>query len=274
MLAISIVALVISGCALPFTVWAARAAAKQAEAARLQARAAEDQTALQREQVAAAREQTDLQRQLAQESSQPYVWADVQPDMQQGTVLHVVVGNSGPTVAQHIRVTFDPPLPASPQQAGRIDHVQEVLANGLRSLAPGRVLRWTLGAGYELLASEDAQVRTVRVEATGPYGALPATEVQIDISEWRQARDAPEGSLHHVRGAIKDLTKVVGSVERTLKQAAGRSQASEQLVSIELDEFGDSTSRRRQIARDQDVEKAPGQRDSTPSPTEGNEHDD
>ncbi|MCK6210530.1 hypothetical protein KZX45_08240 [Georgenia sp. EYE_87] len=254
MLAISIIALVISGSALPFTVWAARAAAKQAEAARVQARAAESQTALQREQVAAAREQTELQRQLAQESSQPYVWADIQPDMQQGTVLHVVVGNSGPTMAEHIRVTFDPPLPAAPQQSDRVDHVQKILASGLRSLAPGRILRWTLGAGYELLASEDSKVRTVRVDASGPHGAVPATEIEIDISQWRQARDAPDGSLHHVRGAIKDLTKVVGSVDRTLKQAALRSQASEQPESIELDEFDAPFTRRRQIVSQQDAD--------------------
>ena len=86
MTAISSVALVISAFALPFTIWAARAAARQAKAAH-------DQTEIQREQVAAAREQTQLQRDLAHEALQPYVWADIQPDMQQGTVLHVVVGN-------------------------------------------------------------------------------------------------------------------------------------------------------------------------------------
>ncbi|MTB70778.1 hypothetical protein GGG17_02055 [Arsenicicoccus sp. MKL-02] len=64
-----------------------------------QAKAAHDQTEIQREQVAAAWEQTQLQRDLAHEALQPYVWADIQPDVQQGTVMHVVVGNNGPTVA-------------------------------------------------------------------------------------------------------------------------------------------------------------------------------
>ena len=219
MLAISIIALAISLFALPFTVWAARAAATQAEAARVQAKAAEDQTAIQREQVAAAREQTRLQRELAREALQPYVWADLQPDMQQGTVLHVVVGNSGPTMAQNVRVTFNPPLPATGQHGTKIAKVQEILASGLRSLAPGREIRWTLGAGYELLAKEDPQVCTVRVEAEGPNGPLPPLEAAIDPSQWRQARDAPDGSLHHVRGAIKDLTKIMTSVDTTLKRA-------------------------------------------------------
>lgn len=209
MVAISIVALVISAFALPFTIWAARAAARQAKAAH-------DQTEIQREQVAAAREQTQLQRELAREALQPYVWADIQPDMQQGTLMQVVVGNNGPTVARNVRVTFDPPLPAGQRQSDKIESVQRVLASGLRSLAPKRVIQWTLGAGFDLLSSEEPQVRTVRVEGDGPHGPLPVLEVQIDISEWRQAKDAPDGSLHHVRGAIKDLTEAVGGVEKAM----------------------------------------------------------
>lgn len=215
MIAISIVALIVSTCALPFTVWAARAAAKQAKAAY-------DQTQIQREQVAAAREQTKLQHDLAREALQPYVWADIQPDMQQGTLLQVVVGNSGPTVARNVRVTFDPPLPAGQQQSDNVENVERMLAQGIRSLAPNRVIRWTLGAGFDLLSSEDPQVRTVCVEGDGPHGPLPALEIQIDISEWREALDAPDGSLHHVRGAIKDLTKAVGGVDKTMKRVVHR----------------------------------------------------
>lgn len=235
MIAISIIALVISVSALPFTIWAARAAAKQA-------RAAHDQTEIQLEQVAAAREQTQLQRDLAREATQPYVWADIQPDMQQGTMMHVVVGNSGPTVAQHVRVMFDPPLPTGRQHADKVKSVERVLANGLRSLAPNRVIRWTLGAGYDLLSSEDPQVRTIRVEADGPHGPLPVLETEIDISEWRQARDAPDGSLHHVRGAIKDLTKAVGGVDKALSRVVGRIDHPTP-ETVELNEMSDNFTR-------------------------------
>lgn len=243
MLAISIVALVISVLALPFTAWAAMAAAKQAESARVQAQAAEAQTSVQREQVAAAREQTQLQRDLARETLQPYVWADIQPDMQQGTMMHIVVGSSGPTVAENVRVTFDPPLPSGQQQSDKISEVQRVLASGLRSLAPGREIRWTLGAGYDLLASAEPQVRTIRVEADGPSGPLPVVEFQVDISQWRQARDAPDGSLHHVRGSIKELTKAVDGVGKTLKKAIARPVEVRSYDVIELDELQDDTTR-------------------------------
>ncbi|WP_139204033.1 hypothetical protein [Rhodococcoides kroppenstedtii] len=218
MVAISIVALVISGFALPFTVWAARAAAKQAKSAQAQ-------TAIQREQVAAAREQTQLQRELAREALQPYVWADIQPDMQQGSILQVVVGNSGPTVARNIRVLFDPPLPTGQQHSDKAEKVQSTLSNGLHSLTPNRVLRWTLGVGYDLLSSDESQLRSVRIDAEGPHGPLPTLEMGIDISEWRHARDAPDGSLHHVRGAIKDLTKAVISVDKSLQRNQGRARS-------------------------------------------------
>lgn len=252
MLAISIVALVISAFSLPFTAWAARAAAKQAKAAH-------DQTEIQREQVAAAREQTQLQRELGREASQPYVWADIQPDKQQGTIMHIVVGNSGPTVARNVKVIFDPPLPAGQQQSDKVESVQRILANGLRSLAPNRAIRWTLGAGYDLLSSADPQVRTVRVEGEGAHGPLPVLEFEIDISEWRQARDAPDGSLHHVRGAIKDLTKALGGIETTMKRVANRPEVHEPAPDG-FNELNDSVTRQQLALQTQqnDLEEGAG----------------
>ena len=84
------------------------------------------------------------------------------------------------------------------------------------SYAPYRILRWTLGAGFDLLGTEGPHLHVVRIEGAGPHGPLPVLELEIDITEWRQACDAPHGSLHHVRGAIKDLTKAVESVDRTI----------------------------------------------------------
>lgn len=143
--------------------------------------------------------------------------ADIPSNALQGTSLHVVVGNSGPTVARNVRVTFDPPLTASKLQSDYIENVQQMLASGLHSLAPGREWLWSLGAGSELLSSEEPQVRTVRVEGDGPYGPLPVLEFQIDISQMRLRVDAPVRSLHYVRKAIDDLTGAVSAVDSTVK---------------------------------------------------------
>lgn len=234
-LTVSIIAVVISLCALLLT-------ARAVSAATTQARAARDQTEIQRAQVALMQEQTQMQRDLVREAVQPYVWADIQPDMQQGVVLQLVVGNSGPTTATNVRVTFDPVLEADEQFPNDIARVQTKLAAGLKSLAPNRVLRWSLGISLKLLSSEDPQVCTVRIEADGPYGALPVYEVQLDISDWREARDAPDGSLHHVRGAIKDLAAAVGGVEKTIRgviECPGVGHAE----SVELTAMADATTR-------------------------------
>lgn len=81
------------------------------------------------------------------------------------------------------------------------------------ALAPGRIIRWSIGSGKELLKdAEDPTVYTIHVEAQGPYGEIEPTEVDVRLSDWREARDAPDGSLHHVRGEIKKLTDAVQSL--------------------------------------------------------------
>lgn len=89
-------------------------------------------------------------------------------------------------------------------------------------------------------------MRTVRVEGGGPHGPLPVLEIQIDISEWRQARDAPDGSLHHVRGAIKDLTKAVGGVDKTMKRVIDRLEYPTP-ETVELNEMSDTFTRQQLV---------------------------
>lgn len=208
---LSVLAFAISIVSAGFTGWAAIATARQAKSARMQ-------TEIQREQVAAAREQTRLQREITNEAAQPYVWADIQPDTKQGKILDLVIGNTGPTVATDVKVTFDAPLTMSDFAAHRSEPMLRALEDGLRSLAPGRVIRWTLGAAPELLSEDTPQLIRITVEATGPHGPLPPLEVPVDASQWRNSKDAPDGSLHLVRKSIQDLTKSIDKAASRLTQ--------------------------------------------------------
>lgn len=67
-----------------------------------------------REQLVTAREQTVLQRQIQQDAAQPTLWVDIRPDDQSGGGLILFVGNSGPSVATDVVVTFDPGLALLP----------------------------------------------------------------------------------------------------------------------------------------------------------------
>ena len=162
----------------------------------------------------AAEEQTRVQRELMYQSAQPYVWADIQPDDQQGTMLHLVLGNAGPTVARHVRVFIDPPFPQVSGHIGRSTVAQRRLREGILSLAPGRIIRWSLGIASDLMMDEeDTTVYRVRVMADGPYGEIEPVETEICLSDWRESLDAPGGSLHHIRKSIEKLVRAVDGLK-------------------------------------------------------------
>lgn len=157
--------------------------------------------------VLESQHQTRLQREVAEQSAQPYVWADVRGSDHTGFLIELVVGNSGPTVATDVQISFDPPLPVSRQNGERdasTDTALTRLEEGLSSLAPGRVLRWTLGTGPDILSSVQSQQYRVSVNGSGPFGPLPALSYVLNLSDWRESADRPDGSLHLLTKAVKD----------------------------------------------------------------------
>ncbi len=153
----------------------------------------------------AAEEQSQIQRQLRIDAAQPYVWVDVRPDEVTSVILNLVIGNSGPTVATNVRVMIDPPLPAIEQLRDRAQTAQELLADGIKSLPPGRTLVWPLGQGFNILAGDGPHVHIFMIEAEGPFGSLPSQAYPLDLSDWRGAMHRPAGSLHEVARAIEKL---------------------------------------------------------------------
>ncbi len=167
----------------------------------------------------AAEGQTRIQRELMHQAAQPYVWADIQPDIQQGTMLHLVVGNAGPTMARNIRVDIDPAIPEHPDYSGAIVAAQKRVRDGILSLAPERVIRWSIGRGFDLLEDEaDETIYCLRVNAEGPYGPLEPMEFEVRPSDWREARDAPDGNLHFVRKEIEKLAGEAKSIREHMQQ--------------------------------------------------------
>ena len=153
----------------------------------------------------AAAEQTKVQRELMQQAAQPYVWIDIQPDLQQGSSAQLVLGNSGPTVATNIRAGITPAISPDPAFPAQTQTAQESLAAGIRSLAPGRVIRWSLGPMPTLIERTGDTVLHFSLNADGPYGPLDPVEIDIRPNDWAQARDSPDGSLHHLRQEVRSL---------------------------------------------------------------------
>lgn len=159
----------------------------------------------------AAEEQSGIQRQLRVDAAQPYVWADVRPDDVAGVILNLVIGNSGPSVATHVRVLIDPPLPTIEQLQDRTETAQQLMAHGIKSLPPGRTLVWPLGQGYNILAGDGPRAHTFTIEAEGPFGKVPPLSYPLDLGDWRGAMQRPAGSLHQVAKGYREAGGAGGS---------------------------------------------------------------
>jgi hypothetical protein len=164
-----------------------KAAEQQTEIARRAQRAAERA-------ATAAEEQTDIQRQIRVDSAQPYVWADLRPDEAQGSLIQLVVGNSGPTIATSVRVEIDPPLESTLDDGRRTDAAMAALSSGLKSLPPGRKHAWYVGMGWDLIG-DDGPVYTFTVTADGPFGPVPTLTYVVDLSQWRETADMPDDDV-------------------------------------------------------------------------------
>ncbi|MCZ2810222.1 hypothetical protein O2W15_02120 [Modestobacter sp. VKM Ac-2979] len=159
-----------------------------------------------KDQVTEAREQTELQRQMHRDATEPYVWADIRPDEGHGQLLKVVVQNGGPTVAEDIRVSFDPPLRDASERDGG---VFSALDGGISALAPGRWMTWSIGDPNKVITDDAPTSYSVTVDAVGSFGAIKTLRYTIDLSQWAETSGVPLGTLHEVRNAITDVTKAI-----------------------------------------------------------------
>jgi hypothetical protein len=171
----------------------------------------------------AAEEQTKIQRQLRIDAAQPYVWVDIRPDESQGTLLNLVVGNSGPTVGEKVRITVDPQLPSTSELRERAKAAQTLLSDGIESLPPGRTLSWPLGAASKVMNDSGGHAYKFKVTANGPFGQVPALTYIVDMSDWWGSLDQPGGTLHQLTLAVKDLGKKIS--KQTEPNQARRAQS-------------------------------------------------
>jgi len=195
---VSLVAAAIAVIAVVVATWQARSAKSQADSARRQADAAVHQT--------------ELQERIHRDSNQPYVWADFRLDLTQGSLLHLVVRNEGPTVAEDVRIVFDPPLQGSGVSRS-LDSLHVQLAGGRRSMAPGREMKWAFAVGHRLFdeSSEVPHQYWVTITGRGPHGDLPPLTYPLGLDELREVAAPRFGSLEDIAQAIKKLAEQTGT---------------------------------------------------------------
>lgn len=107
-----------------------------------------------------------------------------------------------------MKITIDPPFPHIPELA-RAAVAQERLAQGLKSLPPGRVLHYWLGQGYSLLKGDEQKVHRITITADGPFGTVPVLAYDLDLAEFDQQSGLAKGSLHLLTQAVTGLGAIV-----------------------------------------------------------------
>lgn len=153
------------------------------------------------------REQTRLQTEALHAASTPYVWADFRVDPAQGWLVHFVLRNDGPTVAQNVRVAVDPPI-ARTNVSSAFGDLADLPAfrSGMASLPPGREMRWSLGPATEIVATGTLGQHRVTIDFDGPFGPVPRFTYEIDFGDFPGSVHQPTGSLARVEKAINRLT--------------------------------------------------------------------
>lgn len=163
--------------------------------------------------AAAAKDQVETQQQIAREYAQPYVWADIRPNAKYGGQLVLVVGNSGRTIAENIRLKIDREPPTTGDHRVLLEPALRRFEAGHASMPPGRTNEWILGVSHEILDDPDSDLRfRFTISAAGPYGTIPTLSYDVDLNDWRAIGDQPNGSLHTVRESIDRLTSETAKV--------------------------------------------------------------
>lgn len=166
-----------------------------------------------------AQEQLEHALAVQRDSTQPYVWADLRP-RDDGQIMDFVLGNSGPTVATDIHVSFDTPLDYVVPDAEVKDaqHVQELLRSGVKSLAPGRSVSWSLGATWAFFEPEmDSRPKCFKmaVTATGPFGEVPTVEIAVSLDDQKH-QSARALGVALLEQPLKKVESHLGEIKKAL----------------------------------------------------------
>lgn len=135
----------------------------------------------------ASERQTEIQEALSRRTAEPSLWVDIRPDDQSGQLLTLVIGNSGPTIATNVVVTFDPPLRDTAFESEAVRRGEERLNAGLASLPPGRVLSWYVGVAHGVFSNPAVPMSySVTINASGPFGPIEPLVYTIDLGDMRK----------------------------------------------------------------------------------------
>ncbi|MFJ3214783.1 hypothetical protein ACIPLC_02495 [Kitasatospora sp. NPDC086801] len=176
-----------------------------------------------RGQTRAAVQQLQLAQQIRRDAAEPYVLADIVPQVGGSGLLLFRIENAGPTLARDVRLTISPPLQGGEKEEWD-RRLARVVARTIPLLPPGRRIEWHFAFGPRLFANSDLPRQyTVTVNAVGPFGPTAPLTYTIDLDAIDASaleRGTVEASLARIADqtlTLKDIPRAIGSVENVLK---------------------------------------------------------
>jgi hypothetical protein len=169
-----------------------------------------------RRSVRASRELIKQQKQAAKDAAQPMLWVDIRGDDGRGEALMLLLGNSGPSIARNVRVTFDP----APPVTEAMKPILAILKQGIASLPPGRTMQWVLGAADSRVNLDADIAYRVQIEAEGRSGRLEPLEYVLSINDLDASRAARPANLHAVAVELHEMTKATKELNEIIRSAS------------------------------------------------------
>jgi len=152
-----------------------------------------------------SRRQTNLQQRTLEDAAQPYIWVDIRPDERNASFFHLILKNEGPTVAQNVHVTIDPPLPTNWGRGEPIGPRHQDFS----SIPPGRHMVWNLGLTHEIVNADTVKEFAITISADGPHGPVVPYTYKLDLDQYKYNTMFVPGTLSAITKSIDNLTKAI-----------------------------------------------------------------
>lgn len=170
--------------------------------------------------------------------SRPVIVAEFRADPESDSTFSLVVRNDGASLANDIKVTFDPPLPIEAADESRIaKRLIKRYERQISHLAPGQELA-SVYALYGLASGSDEKVNLAKtpydVNVTVEYSGVgnkryrevyPLTSDTMTLNTFTYSSDSMRGRIEAIANEAKLQRKAVQEIREILSRAAeSRSQ--------------------------------------------------
>jgi hypothetical protein len=177
-----------------------------------------------RRQAAVASDQLDLARQIRTEASEPYVIADIVPQVGGTSMLLFRIENVGPTMARNVQLSITPPLQGGMPNSWD-ETLARVVARRIPFLPPGRRIEWVFGMGFTIFGSDTLPRQyTVTVTTTGPSGPVEPLTYVIDLDAINESlldHESVEASLIKIADHTRRLEDMAGDLHSVAMHTSG-----------------------------------------------------